>query len=307
MPAVSSAPAEAAQEQRPDQDLSGCSLERLPLLAASSSDDQFNSRCAGLPLHHPTQAPHLALLQSLPARGSSADVQFGQQQGLQSGPQQALQSGQQQGLQSGPQQGLQSGQQQGLQAGVPLASAAVHDAHGVELDKGMHLAEQQDSELHSLRPEGPFEAVGACSGAILAPVSDNRHNSSPERHRQEQRRCSLSPGATPSGAHRQYDDANAQGRQTHGVAAQHAQRSRSQHAQQGPKVSQPSSSSLKRVPETPDSAEHRSQPNASPGALYDCEGAQGAFRCNGCLHMILCFSYTVTAGVIILSAHHLFS
>lgn len=148
--------------------------------------------------------------------------------------------------------------QRGLQGHSELPSANAVEPRVQPGGTTPGLQQQQlQPDAHLLRPQGPTEDN---EGAVALPSSHARLKISPDAGL----KCT---GHGGSGA-------IAEGSPSHdiaapdGMAAQLAQ----QHGQEGhcaqiAKVSQPSSSSLKRVPETPDSAEHRSQPALSPGML----------------------------------------
>lgn len=269
-------PSEAAHQQRHEGEGSPrCSLEGFPLHASSADNPN-----TGSPNQQTAQQQHaVQSAQPIMAQWPSP---------------------------TGPPAQPRLGYRQDGQSTVPHVTAEEHSAqlgHARPADTGLQL----HADLHLLRPEGPTEDVRAVRKPAALPVI---HGTSSERHLQcksstspatdsEERHDAVADDRLTHGTAAQHGTTaqrgtaaqyRTAGRQVtaaqpgsaaqHGTAEQYKtaahpenaapQKGKEQQAAQGTKASQPSSSSLKRVPETPDSAEHRSQADASPGKHLTC-------------------------------------
>lgn len=235
-----------------EQNLSGCSLEALPANGSSS-----DGRTEASPNQ---QASQQQRSQSLPPSSRLVSQQHASQAQAPGAP--ALPPGH-------PAEPLKILSQ-------PREAFAGAPAGPVEHAVGM---EHQSAGLHSSAP-APSEQL--CNAPPLTPQKGRTQDHGPGLG---QRRRSNSPGALPgnegptsrcphararfstpasagpSGQLRRSKRHKSRQEGKQGVAAH------GQGQQPGNRIPQPSSSCSRRVPETPDSAPRRSQPNASPGKL----------------------------------------
>lgn len=228
-PAVGSIDAQSAdaeqQQKQMEQDLSGCSLEALPLRAPSSDAQTRDS-----PNQHSAQ-PKVQMHARLAEAVNATTPQLQPQDSHHS-----------------------------LRPEGPMHIATDDPAGGSSIDPARHRQQK-----HDIGSDASPTATGRQLHGAAAQYEGKLVSVAAQQHRD----CA-GMSALPTDPSIRCNDSNASSarasRQPQGAAASLRQ-VKGQPAELDRQVSQPSSSSLRRVPETPDSAEHRSQPDASPGAL----------------------------------------